>query len=70
VWEKVVVWLVVLALKELDWVVVAAAVEEVPERVVQELKESIRACRYLVSVLGNVRAEITCASHGYAGSAF
>ena len=39
----VVAVLLELALKEPDWVV-AAVVEEVPERVVQELKVSMQAC--------------------------
>jgi hypothetical protein len=57
-WAMAVDALVVSVLTASDWVVVVV-VEEVPERVVQELKVSIQACRYLVSVSGNVRAEIT-----------
>jgi hypothetical protein len=43
--------LLVSALMERDSVV-AVVVVEVPERIVQELRESVRAYRYLVSVLG------------------
>jgi len=42
----VVAGLLVRALKERDSVVAVAVVEEVPERRVQELRVSIRACRF------------------------
>src|SRR5688572_4950412 len=60
--------LLVSAQKERDSVV-AAVVEEVPERIVQELRVSVRAYRYLVLRFGDGRAEITTASHGYTGPA-